>query len=147
MALGGMTALCGEVLRPVARLSSRLLLDSLLPSRLLSCLLLSLGSSSVLLLPLGIPASLKLNCCTSSSNLRSPSSSGPPLRRSFGNTLSPGLYLSLSAFFSSSVFPLPGFAFKKISSSVVTVALGWVVRTEARQDGHVYGWIDVAAEA
>jgi hypothetical protein len=34
-----------------------------------------------------------------------------------------------------------------ISSSVVTVALGCVDRTEARHDGHVYGCSDVAVVA
>jgi len=29
----------------------------------------------------------------------------------------------------------------------VTKAFGCVVRTEARHDGHVYGWIDVAVDA
>ena len=147
--LGGTTDLLGELLRLVTRLSlsSRLLLDSLLPSRLRSCLLLSLGGSRLLLLLLGMPTSLKLSRCTSSRILRSSSSSAPPTRRSLGKTLSPGLYFSLSAFFSSSFFPLPGFAFRNMSSSVVTVAFGWVERTEARHEGHVYGWIDVAADA
>lgn len=36
---------------------------------------------------------------------------------------------------------------RKMSSSVVTVALGCVVRTEARHEGQVYGCIDVAVEA
>jgi hypothetical protein len=43
--------------------------------------------------------------------------------------------------------PLWGFALRKMSSSVVTVALGCVVRTEARHEGQVYGCIDVAVEA
>jgi hypothetical protein len=34
-----------------------------------------------------------------------------------------------------------------MSRRVVTVALGCVVRTEARHEGHVYGWIEVAVEA
>lgn len=147
MVRGGMTTLDGELLRLVVRLSSRLRLDSLLPSRLLSWRLLSLGGSRLLPLPLDMPASLKLSCCTSSRTLRSSSSSGPPLRRSLGNTLSPGRYFSLSAFFSSSVLPLPGFAFRKMSSNVVTVAFGWVERTDARHEGHVYGWIEVAVDA
>lgn len=122
--LCGTTDLLGELLRLVTRLSSRLLLDSLLPSRLRSCLLLSLGGSRLWLLLLGMPTSLKLSRCTSSRTLRSSSSSAPPTRRSLGNTLSPGLYFSLSAFFSSSFFPLSGFAFRNMSSSVVTVAFG-----------------------
>lgn len=31
-----------------------------------------------------------------------------------------------------------------MSRRVVTVALGWVARTEARQEGQVYGWEVVA---
>ena len=38
-------------------------------------------------------------------------------------------------------------AFRNTSRSVVTVALGCVVRTEARHEGHVYGCIEVAVEA
>jgi hypothetical protein len=151
MALVGITEREGEVFRLVDDLPFRLLRESLLTSRLPPRLLLSLGGSRLLfpllLLLLGIPASRKLSCCTSSSTLRSASSSGPSRLRSLGSTLSPGLNLSLSACFSSSFFPLSGFAFRNMSSRVVTVALGCVLRTEARHDGHVYGWIEVAAEA
>lgn len=116
----------------------RLSLELRLPSLLLSVLLLlpSLGGSR-LVLALGIPTSLKLSCCTSSNTLLSSSAPGSSLRRSLGNTLSPGLYFSRSTFFSVSDFPRPGFAFTNMSRRVVTVALGCVVRTEARQDGHV----------
>lgn len=139
--LGGMTAREGDVpwgFRLVDRLSSRLRRDSLLPSRLLSRLLRSLGGSRLALFPLGMPTSRRLSCCTSS-NMRWSASSRSSRRLSFGSTLSPGLNFSRSAFFSPSLFPLSGFAFKNISSSVVTVAFGCVVRTEARHEGQVYG--------
>jgi hypothetical protein len=92
------------------RLSSRLLRESRLPSRLLSRLLRSLGGSKALLLPpLGMPTSRRLRACTSAS-MRSSSSSRSSLRRSFGKTLSPGLYFARSACFSSSLFPRAGLA-------------------------------------
>jgi hypothetical protein len=128
MALGGMTALDGDapggfwlVGRPSSR--SRALRDSLLPSRLLSLLLRSLGGSRLVLLLLGMPTSRRLSCWASSS-MRWSASSRSSRRLSLGSRLSPGLYLSRSAFFSSALLPLWGFAFTNISSSVVTVALG-----------------------
>lgn len=91
------------------RLSSRLLRESLLLSRLLSRLLRSRGGpKALLLLPLGMPTSRRLKAWTSAS-MRSSSSLRSSRRRSFGKTLSPGLYLVLSAAFSSSLFPLSGF--------------------------------------
>jgi hypothetical protein len=149
MARGGMTALDGDApggFWLVERLSSRALRDSLLPSRLLSLLLRSLGGSRLVLLLLGMPTSLRLSCWASSS-MRWSASSRSSRRLSFGSTLSPGLYLLRSACFSSALLPLWGFDFRNISSSVVTVALGCVVRTEARHEGQVYGCIDVAVEA
>jgi len=112
IARGGRTTRDGEApadCRLLDRLSSRLLRDSLLLSRLLSRLLRSLGGSRVLLLALGMPTSRRLSACTSAS-MRSSSSSRSSLLRSFGRTLSPDLYLALSACFSSSLFPLSGFA-------------------------------------
>jgi hypothetical protein len=58
-----------------------------------------------------------------------------------------GLYLLLSAAFSSSLLPLSGFDLTKLSSSVVTKAFGCVDRTEARQEGQVYGCMHVAVDA
>jgi len=112
IARGGSTTRDGEApadCRLLDRLSSRLLRDSLLLSRLLSRLLRSLGGSRVLLLALGMPTSRRLSACTSDS-MRSSSSSRSSLLLSFGSTLSPDLYLALSACFSSSLFPLSGFA-------------------------------------
>lgn len=151
----GTTALVGDVScvwRLVDRPSLRLVRDSRLPVRRLSLRLRSLGGSSPALpLPLAppppvMPASLRLSCWTSSST-RWSCSSRSSRRLSLGSTLSPGRYLSRSVFFSASLLPRSGFALRKMSSSVVTVALGWVERTEARHDGHVYGCSEVAVEA
>ena len=88
--------------------------------------------------PLGTPTSLKLSSLTSSIIRLSASSSLSSLFISnFGITLSPGVYFSLISSFSSTVFPRLGFAWRYISSKVVTVAFGRVSRTEARQDGQV----------
>lgn len=140
-ALGGRADRGGdeaEWFRLEGALLSRLRCDSLLVARLvvrlLSRLLRSLGGRR-LLVP-GMLASLRLSCWASS-NMRWSTSSRSSRRRSLGSTLSPGLYLLRSACFSSSVFPLSGLALMKMSSSVVTVALGWVVRTEARHEGQV----------
>jgi hypothetical protein len=128
----------------VERPSSLLLLVSalwFLSPRLLSLLLLSRGSSKVFDAETGSsPTSCRLICCTLSKTLLSSSScSSPPLRRSFGKTLSPYLNFSLSDFLSCSLLPRCGFAWTKMSKSVVTVAFGRVERTEARHEGQVYG--------
>lgn len=139
MALGGMTALDGDGPRELwlaDGLSSRFLRDSLLASRLRSRRRRSLGVSRWLLALPGMPASLRLSCWASSS-MRWSTSSRSSRRLSLGSTLSPGLYLSRSARFSSSFLPRSGLDFRNMSSSVVTVALGCVVRTEARHDGQV----------
>lgn len=164
MTRGGTTSLGAEDvvarLRLLDRPSALLLVSELLsllsslgsPLRSLrSLLLLSRGGSRwstvATLLAASMPTSLKLSCCTSSSTLRSSSSSCPSLLRNFGMTTSPYLNFSLSAFFSSSLFPLCGCACINMSKSVVTVAFGLVDRTEARHDGQVYGWRELAVEA
>jgi len=140
------------VWRLADRLSVGRVRESRLPFRLLSRRLRSRGGSRPafpLPLPLprsAMPASRRLSCWTSSST-RWSCSSRSSLRLSLGSTLSPGRYLSRSARFSASLFPRLGFALRKMSSRVVTVALGWVERTEARHEGHVYGWSEVAVEA
>lgn len=68
------------------------------------------------------------------------------LSSTFRITSSPGVYFVLDSSFSSSVFPLSGFAAKNISSNVVTVALCFVSRTGARHDGHVYGLVPAGME-
>ncbi len=55
----------------------------------------------------------------------------------FGITFSPGVYFCRSSCLSCSVLPLPGLAWRYMSSRVVTVAFGLVSRTEARHDGQV----------
>lgn len=57
--------------------------------------------------------------------------------RTFGRTLSPGLYFWRISSFSFSGFALSGFAVRYMSSKVLTVALWRVSRTDARQDGQV----------
>jgi hypothetical protein len=118
MARGGRITRVGDVpgdWRLCERLPSRLLRESLLWSRLLSRLRRSRGGPKALLLlplplplPLGMPTSRRLKACTSAS-MRSSSSLRSSRRRSFGKTFSPGLYLILSAAFSSSLLPLSGF--------------------------------------